>query len=98
MYPKFVLTADGHVRLGMVTLHRHLLLPGDKCLGGGYYAVDYQSCSLVLSGSSADYGAPRWGEVVELILPDGYRGMPLLYDYGGSAPQHLNATHRVSYE
>ena len=51
-YPKFILTATGHIRLGMVTLHRHLLEPGDVCLGGGYYDIDYLTMTLVLSGRS----------------------------------------------
>ena len=34
-YPKFILTGEGILRLGMVPLHRHLLQPGDVCLGGG---------------------------------------------------------------
>ena len=76
-YPKFILTATGHIRLGMVTLHRHLLEPGDVCLGGGYYDIVYLTMTLVLSGSSADYGAPRWDEVDKVILPEGFEGMTL---------------------
>lgn len=35
--PKFVITADGFLRLGMVNMHKDLLLPGDECKEGGYY-------------------------------------------------------------
>ena len=36
-YPKFIITKDGHFRLGMVNLHMLLLERGDYCLGGGFY-------------------------------------------------------------
>lgn len=94
-YPKFILTGDGHLRLGLVTLHRHLLEPGDTCLGGGYYDINYLTMTLRLSGSSADYGAPQWNAVDTIIVPDGFAGMPLVYDYGGAQPHRLNDTHRV---
>ena len=35
--PKFIITMDGVFRLGMVNQHKHLLKPGDQCIGGGYY-------------------------------------------------------------
>ncbi len=35
--PKFIITADGYFRLGMVNQHKDLLKPGDQCIGGGYY-------------------------------------------------------------
>lgn len=33
-YPKFIITNEGHFRLGMVNLHMHLLEHGDYCLEG----------------------------------------------------------------
>ena len=35
--PKFIITMDGFLRLGMVNQHKDLLLGDDKCIGGGYY-------------------------------------------------------------
>ena len=35
--PKFIITMDGVFRLGMVEQHKHLLKPGDQCIGNGYY-------------------------------------------------------------
>ena len=35
--PKFIVCMDGTFRLGMVDQHKHLLKPGDQCIGGGYY-------------------------------------------------------------
>ena len=35
--PKFIITMEGYFRLGMVNQHKHLLKPGDQCIGGGYY-------------------------------------------------------------
>lgn len=34
--PKFIITMDGVFRLGMVDQHKHLLKPGDQCIGGGH--------------------------------------------------------------
>lgn len=82
-YPKFIITADGHLRLGMVTLHRHLLEPGDTCLGGGYYDIDYLKGELVLSGASADYGSPQWSRLDTILLPQGFYGMNVVYRSGG---------------
>ena len=41
--PKFIITMDGYFRLGMVNQHKHLLKPGDQCIGGGYYHFDFVS-------------------------------------------------------
>ena len=53
--PKFIICMDGTFRLGMVNQHKHLLKPGDQCIGGGYYHFDFVSlaqswsfCSLPL--------------------------------------------------
>ena len=97
-YPKFILTGDGHLRLGMVTLHRHLLERGDQCLGGGYYKIDYVHGALVLSGASSDYGAPRWNEVDTIIMPAGFYGMAIEVDYGGARRQNLADSHTVTFE
>lgn len=78
-HPKFVVTSGGHLRLGMVTLHRDLLLPHEVCLGGGFYEFDYASNRLILSGKSFDYGPPRWGKVDELHVPEGYNGLAIVY-------------------
>ena len=46
--PKFIITMDGYFRLGMVNQHKHLLKPGDQCIGGGYYHFDYTSNRIIL--------------------------------------------------
>ena len=33
--PKFIITMDGVLRMGMVDQHMHLLKQGDQCIGGG---------------------------------------------------------------
>ena len=43
--PKFIITMDGYFRLGMVNQHKHLLKPGDQCIGGGYYHFDFPTAS-----------------------------------------------------
>ncbi len=73
-YPKFIITSDGHLRLGMVTLHRHLLEHGDTCLGGGYWNVNHYAMQMELSGASSDYGKPQWHRIDKVILPRDFQG------------------------
>ena len=79
--PKFIITADGYFRLGMVYQHSDLLMPGDECIGGGYYQVDYISNSLILDRQSYDFGRPRWNLLETLRVPSAYRGFALVYRY-----------------
>lgn len=81
MQPKFILTLDGHLRIGSVRMHKDLLLPGDTCIGGGFWEVDYISQKLLLSGGSYDYGKPKWTFVTgKLYVPRDYRGLHIEYD------------------
>ena len=43
---------DGYFRLGMVNQHKHLLKPGDQCIGGGYYHFDFVSNRIILDRES----------------------------------------------
>ncbi len=93
-HPKFIITSSGYLRLGMVTLHRELLMPHEQCLGGGFYEYDYVSNILVLSGKSFDYGPPRWSKVDVLHIPEALRGTPIIYrDHWD---EELNITNRFT--
>lgn len=78
-HPKFIITSGGHLRLGMVTLHRDLLMLHETCLGGGFYEFDYAGNILILSGKSFDYGPPRWSKIEVLLVPEAYQGVPIVY-------------------
>ncbi len=52
MLPKFIICMDGTFRLGMVNQHKHLLKPGDQCIGGGYYHFDFVSNRIILDRES----------------------------------------------
>ena len=54
--PKFIITMDSVFRLGMVDQHKHLLKPGDQCIGGGYYTFDFVSNRIILDRESYDFG------------------------------------------
>ena len=58
--PKFIITMEGYFRLGMVNQHKHLLKPGDQCIGGGYYHFDFVSNRILLDRESYDFGRPKW--------------------------------------
>ncbi|MBR7054653.1 MAG: hypothetical protein IKI26_07860 [Prevotella sp.] len=79
--PKFIITLDGHLRMGMVSQHKDLLKPGDQCIGGGYYYIDYTSNHILLDRSSYDFGKPKWHLLDQLVVPVAYRGMRLVYCY-----------------
>ena len=90
LHPKFIITSGGYLRLGMVTLHRDLLMMHEQCLGGGFYEYDYAGNRLILSGKSFDYGMPRWGKINVLQVPEAYSGIPIVYrDHWG---EELNIT------
>ena len=72
---------DGHLRLGMVDMHKDLLLPGDSCLGGGYYTFDFVSNRIVLDRKSYDFGEPKWHLLEVLKVPSVYKGLRLVYNY-----------------
>ncbi len=79
MYPKFIITGDGVFRLGIVSLHKHLLEAGETCLGGGYYEFDYERAQLKLWGESSDYGRPQWDQLTTLRVPMPYRDLTIVY-------------------
>lgn len=79
LHNKFIITTSAHMRLGVVHLHRDLLLPADSCAGGGFWSIDYVSNRLLLEGRSYDYGEPQWGLLNSLFVPSQYRGMSIYY-------------------
>jgi len=87
LLPKFIITKDGHFRLGMVNLHENLLKSGDKCIGGGYYYIDHTALRIVLDRSSYDFGPPQWQCLDHLIVPTAYRGMRIVYYYDNASDE-----------
>lgn len=92
MEPKFILTLDGHLRIGNVQMHKDLLLPNDTCIGGGFWEVDPISMKLLLSGKSYDYGKPKWNFVTgKLYVSKDYAGLQIEYD-GDSFVDYVNVS------
>ena len=79
--PQFIITMDGHLRIGMVNQHKDLLKPGDQCIGGGYYHFDFISNRILLDRASYDFGKPKWHLLEVLKVPSTYRGMRIIYQY-----------------
>lgn len=96
-HPKFIITSGGHLRLGMVTLHRDLLMTHEQCLGGGFYEYDYVGNRLLLSGKSFDYGPPRWGKVDILLVPESFRDVPIIYRDPYGDELDLNGAFTIEY-
>ena len=65
----------------MVNQHKDLLLPGDQCIGGGYYQFDWTTNRLLLDRASYDFGRPKWHLLDNLKVPAAYRGLRIVYTY-----------------
>lgn len=96
--PKFIITLDGVLRLGMVDQHKHLLKAGDKCIGGGYYRFDFVSNRIVLDRMSYDFGRPRWHKLEVLKVPSAYRGMRVVYRYDDRIRDDFNVSEQLKIE
>ena len=98
LLPKFIITIDGHFRMGMVNQHKDLLQLGDQCIGGGYYQFDYASNRIILDRSSYDFGKPRWHLIDTLRVPSVYRGLRLVYQYNDGFHDDLNVSEKLNIE
>ena len=96
--PKFIITMDGHLRMGMVNQHRDLLKPGDQCIGGGYYHFDFISNRIILDRSSYDFGKPKWHLIKVLKVPSSYRGMCIIYQYNDNYHDDFNVSEELNIE
>ena len=96
--PKFILTLDGHLRIGMCYLHSELLQPGDRCIGGGFYDIDYLSDVLILNRKSHDYGEPRWHLIDKLYVPREYAGFRIKYVYADGYNEDFNVSDLLDIE
>lgn len=77
---KFIITHKGVFKYGNVRMHKDLLRGGDMCIGGGFYEFDYVSNRFLLTGSSYDFGRPKWHYIDTLKMPSVFRGMTILYE------------------
>ena len=65
MHPKFIIVSrpdtprKGRLVYGMVGSHRDLMEGYVKVHGGGWYARDDEKKTMLLYGSSGDFGEPR---------------------------------------
>lgn len=96
--PKFIITLDGYLRLGMVGQHKELLQAGDQCIGGGYYQFDFVSNRIVLDRESWDFGRPKWHLVDVLRVPSVYRGLRIVYRYDDGFHDDFNVSDELKIE
>lgn len=96
--PKFIITMDGYLRLGMVNQHKELLKFGDQCIGGGYYTFDFVSNRIILDRSSYDFGKPKWHLLESLKIPSSYRGLQLIYKYDDRFHDDFNVSEELQIE
>ena len=96
-HTKFIITMEGYFRLGMVNQHKHLLKPGDKCIGGGYYHFDFVSNRILLDRESYDFGRPKWHLLETLKVPSVYRGLRLVYFYDDDREFDVSEELQIEY-
>lgn len=79
---KFIITEDGTLVFGDVSLHRELIPAEDTtCHGGGFWQIDNQRGIIILSGRSFDFGAPEFSYLkrVDRTQGPGLLGYPIFY-------------------
>ena len=96
--PKFIITMDGCLRLGMVNQHKDLLIGKDSCIGGGYYQFDWAGNRLVLDRMSCDFGPPRWHLLDTLKVPAAYRGLRIVYIYDDDLYEEFCVSDKIKIE
>ena len=62
MHPKYIITGDphtgrGYIRMGMVINHKDLIVGYEKVWRGGWWARDDEKKTIILYGSSCDFGS-----------------------------------------
>ena len=88
MHPKFLIVSNpdtprkGRLVYGMVGSHRELVEGYVKVHGGGWYAKDDEKKTMLLYGSSGDFGEPRLDFLDE--IPGELQGYTFYYssDWG----------------
>lgn len=93
--PKFIVTKEGRLRLGMVSRHCELLKPGEACRGGGFYELDYITHCLLLSGASSEYGEPEWEDFESITLSAYYRRLHIVYTSWDSWKKEFHVSDRL---
>ncbi len=97
-YPKFIITMEGYLRLGMVNQHKDLLKQGEQCIGGGYYRFDFVSYYIILDRESFDFGCPKWHLLDTLKVPSVYRGLRIVYKYDDGFHEDFDVSEKLKIE
>ena len=97
-HPKFIITMDGFLRLGMVNQHKELLIGNDQCIGGGYYQFDWTCNRLILDRASCDFRRPCWHLLHTLKVPEAYRGLRIVYVYNDDFHEDYNVSDELNIE
>lgn len=68
MYPKFIIAGDvrdgrGYLRFGNVVNHSDLRIGYEKVWGGGWWEVHDDTGTVLLYGSSGDFGSPKFSHL-----------------------------------
>ena len=81
--PKFIITMDGYLRLGMVNQHKDLLKPANR---------------IILDRESYDFGRPKWHLLEVLKVPSTYRGLRIVYKFDDGFHDDFNVSEELKIE
>jgi hypothetical protein len=73
-------TADGILRIGNPIYHRDLVFKHEVCLGGGDWEIKDDN-EMALSGSSGDFGVPKFGQVKNVLIDAELKKYKIEYTY-----------------
>lgn len=77
---KFIISKNGELVLGDVGFHFELLGKNYSvgCWGGGFWRINEETKTLILTGKSTDFGPPKFEHFEK--LPEGYEDYKVTYE------------------
>lgn len=73
--------ADGILRIGNPIYHKDIVHTNEICLGGGDWEVNSSDNVMIMSGSSGDFGVPKFGQVKNVLIDAELKKYKITYKY-----------------
>ncbi len=71
VFPKFIIETDEELGMflviGKATFHKHLAFKKENVIGGGWWAIDRDSNTFILSDKSEDFGMAKVEDIKTCI-------------------------------
>ena len=73
-------------------------MPGEQCIGGGYFFIDSDEKRIILDRESYDFGRPLWHLLQTLKVPSAYRHYQFVYKYDDGFHDDLCLNEELKFE